>query len=147
MTSVSQIIMLYTLNFYSAICQLYLNKTGREKINNLHFICALPSNFARVFSRSIPLLVLLHKSWKQGKTLPKIDTWQRNLIKTCQFCATAWHPWRFLVIVWLLSFLLHLRLHVQDMISCSSHTTCPPRQQHLRARKDTILLGSQQSKF
>ena len=31
MTSVSQIIMLYTLNFYSAICQLYLNKTGIEK--------------------------------------------------------------------------------------------------------------------
>ena len=26
-----QIITLYTLNFYSAICQLYLNKTGRKK--------------------------------------------------------------------------------------------------------------------
>ena len=39
---VSQIIMLYTLNLYSAVCQLYLNKTGRTKrkeerslINNL----------------------------------------------------------------------------------------------------------------
>ena len=29
---VSQIIMLYTLNFCNAVCQLYLNKTGR-KIN------------------------------------------------------------------------------------------------------------------
>ena len=27
----SQIIMLYTLNLYSAACQLYLNETGEEK--------------------------------------------------------------------------------------------------------------------
>ena len=32
MMHVSQIIMLYTLNLYSAVCQLYLNKTGRKKI-------------------------------------------------------------------------------------------------------------------
>ena len=32
MISVSQIIMPYTLNLYSAVYQLYLNKTGREKI-------------------------------------------------------------------------------------------------------------------
>ena len=31
MMYVSQIIMLYTLNLYSAECQLYLNKTGRKK--------------------------------------------------------------------------------------------------------------------
>ena len=31
MTYVSQITMLYTLNLYSAICQLYLNKTGSKK--------------------------------------------------------------------------------------------------------------------
>ena len=31
MMYVSQIIMPYTLNIYSAICQLYLNKTGRKK--------------------------------------------------------------------------------------------------------------------
>ena len=31
MMYVSQIIMLYTLNLYRAICQLYLNKTGRKK--------------------------------------------------------------------------------------------------------------------
>ena len=29
---VNQIIMLYTLNFYNAICQVYLNKASREKI-------------------------------------------------------------------------------------------------------------------
>ena len=29
----SQIIMLYTLKLYSAVCQLYLNKTGRKKFN------------------------------------------------------------------------------------------------------------------
>ena len=29
---VSQIIMLYTLNLYSAACQLCLNKTGRKKV-------------------------------------------------------------------------------------------------------------------
>ena len=27
---VSQIIMLYTLNIYSAVCKLYLNKTGKK---------------------------------------------------------------------------------------------------------------------
>ena len=32
MMYLSKIIMLFTLNLYSAICQLYLNKTGREKI-------------------------------------------------------------------------------------------------------------------
>ena len=31
MMYVNQIIMLYTLNLYSAVCQLYLNKTGRKK--------------------------------------------------------------------------------------------------------------------
>ena len=30
MTYVSQIIMLYTLNLYNAVCQLYLNKTERK---------------------------------------------------------------------------------------------------------------------
>ena len=29
MIYVSRIIMLYTLNLYSAVCQLYLNKTGK----------------------------------------------------------------------------------------------------------------------
>ena len=28
---VKQIIMLYTLNLYSVVCQLYLNKTGRKQ--------------------------------------------------------------------------------------------------------------------
>ena len=32
MMYVSQITMLYTLNLYSAVGQLYLNKTGRKKI-------------------------------------------------------------------------------------------------------------------
>ena len=31
MMYVSQIIMLHNLNLYSAVCQLYLNKTGRKK--------------------------------------------------------------------------------------------------------------------
>ena len=31
MMHISQIIMLYTLNLYSAPCQLYLNKPGRKK--------------------------------------------------------------------------------------------------------------------
>ena len=31
MMYVSQIIMLHTLNLYSAVCQLYLNKTGRKE--------------------------------------------------------------------------------------------------------------------
>ena len=31
MIYLSQIIMLYTLNLYSAVCQIYLNKTGRKK--------------------------------------------------------------------------------------------------------------------
>ena len=35
MTYVSQIFMLYILNLYNAVCQLYLNKTGREKKKNL----------------------------------------------------------------------------------------------------------------
>ena len=37
MMYVSQIIMLYTSNLYSAVCQLHLNKTGGEKNkDNLH---------------------------------------------------------------------------------------------------------------
>ena len=31
MMYISQIIMMYTLNLYSALCQLYLNKTERKK--------------------------------------------------------------------------------------------------------------------
>ena len=30
----SQTIMLYTWNLYSAVCQLYFNKTGRKKTQN-----------------------------------------------------------------------------------------------------------------
>ena len=40
MMYVSQIIMLYTLNLYSAVCQLYLNKAGRrekKKKNQLRY--------------------------------------------------------------------------------------------------------------
>ena len=32
MTYVSQTIMLHTLNLYSTVCQLYINKTGRKKL-------------------------------------------------------------------------------------------------------------------
>ena len=43
MMYVSQIIMLYTLNLYSAVCQLYLKKTGRKKLRVLIlFMRALP---------------------------------------------------------------------------------------------------------
>ena len=31
MMCIDKIIMLYTLNLYSAVCQLYVNKTGRER--------------------------------------------------------------------------------------------------------------------
>ena len=34
MVHVSQIMMLSTLDLYSAVCQLYLNKTGRKKKNS-----------------------------------------------------------------------------------------------------------------
>ena len=34
MAYVSQIIILCTLNLYSAVCQLYLSKTGRKNNNN-----------------------------------------------------------------------------------------------------------------
>ena len=37
MMYVRQIIMLYTLNLSSAVCQLYLNKTGEKKKNRKHF--------------------------------------------------------------------------------------------------------------
>ena len=38
MMSVSQIIMLHTLNIYSVECQLYLSKTGRKNVDwNIHF--------------------------------------------------------------------------------------------------------------
>ena len=36
MMHVSHIITLYTLNLYSAICQLYLDKTGRKKKYKFH---------------------------------------------------------------------------------------------------------------
>ena len=41
MMYVSQVIMLYTLNLHSAVCQLYLNKTGRKK-KTLILLLALP---------------------------------------------------------------------------------------------------------
>ena len=34
MMYVSQIVMLHTLNLFSAVCELYLNKTGRKKAKN-----------------------------------------------------------------------------------------------------------------
>ena len=34
---VNQIIMLYTLNLYSAVCQLYINKMERKKEENVEF--------------------------------------------------------------------------------------------------------------
>ena len=37
MMYVSQIIMLHNLNLYSAVCQLYLNKTGRKKWFNVTY--------------------------------------------------------------------------------------------------------------
>ena len=38
MLYLSQIFILYTLNLYSAVCQLYLNKTGENKeINNYKY--------------------------------------------------------------------------------------------------------------
>ena len=39
MVYVNQIIMLYTLNLCSAVCQLYLNKTGRNKQMKRQNIC------------------------------------------------------------------------------------------------------------
>ena len=36
---VSQIIMLYTLNLYRPVCQLYLNKIGRKKAMLLQSFC------------------------------------------------------------------------------------------------------------
>lgn len=36
---ISQVIMLYTLNFYSAVCPLYLNKTGRGESMLKHDVC------------------------------------------------------------------------------------------------------------
>ena len=35
MMYVTQIIMLYTLSLYSAVCQLYLNKTRRKKMKEI----------------------------------------------------------------------------------------------------------------
>ena len=35
---ISQIIMLYTVNLYNAVCQLYLNKIGRKK-KNIKYKC------------------------------------------------------------------------------------------------------------
>ena len=38
MMYVSQIIMLYTLNLYSAVCQLYLKKTGRKQKQSKNYL-------------------------------------------------------------------------------------------------------------
>ena len=41
MIYLSQIIVLHTFNLYSAVCQLYLNKTGgkQRQIFNIIFLC------------------------------------------------------------------------------------------------------------
>ena len=41
MMHVSKIIILYSLNLYSAVCQLYFNTTGRKKKSNI------PINYVR----------------------------------------------------------------------------------------------------
>ena len=51
---ISQIIMLYTLDTYSVICQLYLNNTGRKKWK-----------LSRLYERDIHFLIL--KCWYEGQ--------------------------------------------------------------------------------
>ena len=62
---VSQIIMLYTLNLYSALCQLHLNKTERGKKNipcsNAFWITDNP--LCTCYSLSD---VILQQRWKRG---------------------------------------------------------------------------------
>ena len=70
MMCVSQTIMLYTLNLYSTVCQLYLNKTG-IKIYLKNLLVSLP-----------------HRSWTSGKRVCELfspfQTAQRSLMRSQQ---------------------------------------------------------------
>ena len=59
MMYVSQIIMLYTLNLYSALGQLYLNKTGRKKSNQINYkYLKINEQVIKSSAKSIQLAVL-----------------------------------------------------------------------------------------
>ena len=50
---VSQIIMLYTLNLYSSVCQLYLNKTGFKKEQMFSPLSRIVSSTCYIFPHSL----------------------------------------------------------------------------------------------
>ena len=54
MMYISQIIMLYALNLYSAICQLYLNKTRRKKLIQISHNESLPFSLVPSNVESLP---------------------------------------------------------------------------------------------
>ena len=58
MMYVCQIIMLYTLNLFNAVCQLYLNKTGRKK-NTFQLTVNLKARATVLFCFVIPPKQLL----------------------------------------------------------------------------------------
>ena len=59
MMYVSQIIMLCTLNLYSAVCQLYLNKAGRKKKENARTALAVQLKY-NVSRKGEPIYVALN---------------------------------------------------------------------------------------
>ena len=76
----SQIIMLYTLKLYSAVCHLYLNKTGRKKDVEKHYKKSCPGllNNSPVLYTPLRLLPnsVPHPTKEKGlSSLSKITRW------------------------------------------------------------------------
>ena len=72
---VNKIIMLDTLNLYSAICQLYINKTGRKKISK---------NMARFRQLT---------GWKHSfihSLIQQVNDYYQKTAFICQFWEVTW---------------------------------------------------------
>ena len=74
MIYVSQIIKLYTLNSYTAVCQLYLNKAGRKKKNCLREQEKKTVHTKTCTQMFIAELFIIAPRWKQPKC-PSTDEW------------------------------------------------------------------------
>ena len=71
---VSKIIVPYTLNFYSTICQLYLIKTGRKKTLDPHRLLISNVSLTKIFK--IYIIIIFHYIMCNKKKLNTLnETW------------------------------------------------------------------------
>ena len=89
---VSQIIMLYTLNLYSSVCQLYLNKTGLKKEQMFSPLSRIVSSTCYIFPHSLSFYnTKIHGTPSLLSAPPQILIFtMREFAKLCP--ASQWVP-------------------------------------------------------